>query len=214
MHELEHRLIQLNVNDHVEKKQGLSYLSWAWAWQEALRIDPAATFNVHTFDGKPYMDVNGTGMVWVSVNLGSRARSCFLPVMDYKNKAITNPDSFQVNTAIMRCLTKCLAMFGLGLYIYAGEDLPPSDEAVTKEVAVKEDPAPAVDEQEVANLKLFSESVIELIAMSDSEKDLRSYWKANQTTLDKLKAALPKDYANVVAQFTSAKVKLQEKANA
>lgn len=213
MHELEHRLIQLNVNDHVEKKQGLSYLSWAWAWQEALRIDPAATFNVHTFDGKPYMDVNGTGMVWVSVNLGSRARSCFLPVMDYKNKAITNPDSFQVNTAIMRCLTKCLAMFGLGLYIYAGEDLPPSEEPATKEPA-KEVQAPAVDEQEVANLKLFSESVIELIAMSDSEKDLRSYWKANQTTLDKLKAALPREYANVVAQFTNAKLKLQEKENA
>ena len=213
MHELEHRLIQLNVNDHVEKKQGLSYLSWAWAWQEALRIDPAATFNVHTFDGKPYMDVNGTGMVWVSVNLGSRARSCFLPVMDYKNKAITNPDSFQVNTAIMRCLTKCLAMFGLGLYIYAGEDLPPSEEPATKEPA-KEVQAPAVDGQEVANLKLFSESVIELIAMSDSEKDLRSYWKANQTTLDKLKAALPDDYARVVAQFTSAKLKLQEKASA
>ena len=62
-------LLKLNVNDHVEKKQNLSYLSWAWAWAEALKSDPAATFEVKTFDGKPYMEINGTAMVWVTVTM-------------------------------------------------------------------------------------------------------------------------------------------------
>ena len=66
-------------------------------------------------------------MVSVTVTLGGRTRSCQLPVMDHRNKPISDPDAFQVNTAIMRCMTKCLALFGLGLYIYAGEDLPEGD---------------------------------------------------------------------------------------
>ena len=121
-------LLKLNVNDHVEKKQNLSYLSWAWAWAEALKADPAATFEVKTFDGKPYMDVNGTGMVWVTVTMFGKPMTCFLPVMNHRNQPIQNPDSFQVNTSIMRCMTKGLALHGLGLYIYAGEDLPQGNE--------------------------------------------------------------------------------------
>ena len=80
-----HDLLKLNVNEHTEKKNGLTYLSWAWAWQEALKQDPAATFHVQTFGDKPYMDVNGTGMVWVDVTLGGKTRTCWLPVMDYKD---------------------------------------------------------------------------------------------------------------------------------
>jgi len=125
-------LLKLNVQDHVEKKNGLTYLSWAWAWAEALKADPTATFHVDTFqraDGTtiPYMEINGTAMVWVRTTLFSKEMTCMLPVMDHRNKPIQNPDAFQVNTAIMRCLTKCLAMHGLGLYIYAGEDLPEDD---------------------------------------------------------------------------------------
>jgi hypothetical protein len=128
-------LLKLNVQDHVEKKNGLTYLSWAWAWAEALKADPTATFHVDTFqrvDGTtiPYMDINGTAMVWVRTTLFSKEMTCMLPVMDHRNKPIQNPDAFQVNTAIMRCLTKCLAMHGLGLYIYAGEDLPEDDGVV------------------------------------------------------------------------------------
>jgi hypothetical protein len=128
-------LLKLNVQDHVEKKNGLSYLSWAWAWAEALKADPTATFHVDTFqraDGTtiPYMEINGTAMVWVRTTLFGKEMTCMLPVMDHRNKPIQNPDAFQVNTAIMRCLTKCLAMHGLGLYIYAGEDLPEDDGVV------------------------------------------------------------------------------------
>ena len=121
-------LLALNVNDHTEKKNNLTYLSWAWAWAEALKADPQATFKVELFDGKCYMDVNGTGMVWVTVTIFGKPMTCMLPVMDYRNKPIPNPDAFAVNTAIMRCMTKALSLHGLGLYIYAGEDLPQKPE--------------------------------------------------------------------------------------
>jgi hypothetical protein len=78
------------------------------------------------FGDKCFMDINGTAMVWVTVTMFGKPITCQLPVMDHRNKAIPNPDAFQVNTAIMRCMTKALSLHGLGLYIYAGEDLPES----------------------------------------------------------------------------------------
>lgn len=127
------KLLQTNVNEHVEKKNNLSYLSWAWAWAEALKADKEASYRIVTFDERgengrcrtvPYMNINGTAMVMVEVTMFGKPMICQLPVMDYKNKAIVEPDAFAVNTAIMRCMTKALSLHGLGLYIYAGEDLP------------------------------------------------------------------------------------------
>jgi hypothetical protein len=117
-------LLKTNVNDNTEKKANLTYLSWAWAWAEALKADPKASFKVEMFGDKCFMDINGTAMVWVTVTMFDKPMTCQLPVMDHRNKAIVNPDAFQVNTAIMRCMTKALSLHGLGLYIYAGEDLP------------------------------------------------------------------------------------------
>ena len=117
-------LLKTNVNDHTEKKQNLTYLSWAWAWAEALKADAKAIYKVEMFGDKCFMDINGTAMVWVTVTIFDKPMTCQLPVMDHRNKAIPNPDAFQVNTAIMRCMTKALSLHGLGLYIYAGEDLP------------------------------------------------------------------------------------------
>lgn len=126
------KLLNTNVNEHTEKKGNLTYLSWAWAWAEALKADPAATFKVQMFEGKPFVDINGTAMVFVTVTVFGKPMTCQLPVMDFKNKAIQKPDAFAVNTAIMRCMTKALSLHGLGLYIYAGEDLPETDEGVRK----------------------------------------------------------------------------------
>ena len=117
-------LLKLNVNEHTEKKNGLTYLSWAWAWAEALKADPTAIYKIEMFDGKPFVDINGTAMVMVTVTMFGKPMTCQLPVMDYRNKAIPNPDAFAVNTAIMRCMTKGLALHGLGLYIFSGEDIP------------------------------------------------------------------------------------------
>jgi len=121
-------LLKINVNDHTEKKGNLTYLSWAWAWAEVLKIDPAARWTAHEWDGLPLMYLkNGSAMVKVSVEIKGDVKTCVLPVMDHRNRAVIDPDSFQVNTAIMRCLAKAIAMHGLGLYIYSGEDLPEGD---------------------------------------------------------------------------------------
>jgi hypothetical protein len=128
-------MLSINVNEHTEKKGGLTYLSWAWAWAEVLKIDPQATWTPHEFmisDGpdcpanpSPCMVLrDDSAMVKVSVTVKGDTKTCLLPVMDNKNKAIKGPDAFAINTAIMRCLAKAIAMHGLGLYIYAGEDLP------------------------------------------------------------------------------------------
>ena len=113
-------LSQVDVSDRIEKKQNLSFLSWAWAWGTLMEHYPQAEY---TFQ-EPESATDGSLMVFCTVTIDSLSRQMWLPVMDYKNKAIPNPNAFQLNTAKMRCLVKCLAMFGLGHYIYAGEDLP------------------------------------------------------------------------------------------
>ena len=122
--ELINELLKKNVNEHTEKKNGLTYLSWAWAWAEALKADSSASYRVEMFGDKCFMDINGTAMVFVTVTMFGKPMTCQLPVMDYRNKAIPKPDAFAVNTAIMRCMTKALALHGLGLYLYSGEDVP------------------------------------------------------------------------------------------
>ena len=123
-------LLKINVNDHTERKGNLTYLSWAWAWAEVLKIDPAARYTVHEWNDMPVCYLrNGTAMVKVSVEVKGDIKTCLLPVMDNRNRSIVDPDSFAVNTAIMRCLTKCIALFGLGLYIFGGEDLPEGEKA-------------------------------------------------------------------------------------
>ncbi len=127
-------LLKINVSDHTEKKNGLTYLSWAWAWAEVLKIDPQATWEPINFAGQGEafqmlcrMD-DATALVGVDATIKGITRRCLLPVMDHKNKAIPKPNAFDVNKAQMRCLAKAIAMHGLGLYIYAGEDLPEADE--------------------------------------------------------------------------------------
>jgi len=133
-------LLKINVNGHTEKKNGLTYLSWAWAWAEVLKIDPLAEWEPIEYpqpDGTitPCLYVGeGTAMVKTRVTVKGKTRVCMLPVMDHRNKAIKNPDAFAINTAIMRCMTKAISMHGLGLYIYAGEDLPEGEEAAPHEV--------------------------------------------------------------------------------
>jgi hypothetical protein len=211
-------LLKLNVNEHVEKKQNLSYLSWAWAWAEALKADPAATFEVKTFDGKPYMDVNGTGMVWVTVTMFNKPMTCFLPVMDHRNKPIQNPDSFQVNTAIMRCMTKGLALHGLGLYIYAGEDLPQAEEIAPVIVKAVTPDGTAMADVQVntgqadANAELFAEGMMTYTNHCTDVKGLNSYWKANQGQLDALKVSHPDLYGQVRNRFAELKKQISEKA--
>ena len=233
-------LLKINVNEHTEKKNGLTYLSWAWAWAEVLKADPAATFEVKTFVNEkcmmmPYMDVNGTGMVWVTVTIFNKPMTCMLPVMNHRNQPIQNPDAFQVNTAIMRCMTKAVALHGLSLYIYAGEDLPESDEkeaptpkATTTmgELTRKEDApkyekiiaktAPKADEtldNSDASRQLFADGMIEYTTHCTTVAGLNSYWKSNQLQLDSLKVTHPDLYQGVLTKFQELKKSFTEKPN-
>lgn len=143
------KLLKLNVSDKVEEKAGLKYLSWSFAWGEFKKIYPNAEYEVRLFDGKPYIYDEKTGyMVFTEVWVGELKHEMWLPVMDSNNKAmkaepytyktkygektVEPATMFDINKTIMRCLTKNLAMFGLGLYIYAGEDLPEGEEKEEK----------------------------------------------------------------------------------
>ena len=164
-------LLKKNVNDHVEKKNGLSYLSWAWAWAEAIKADPTASYRIEMFNCKCYMDINGTAMVFVTVTMFGKPMTCQLPVMDYRNKAILNPDAFAVNTAIMRCMTKALALHGLGLYLYSGEDVP--EEAKLVIISATQGAQDNIPPEE---LQYLQDMAIELIAMCE-QGDPKSAWE-------------------------------------
>jgi hypothetical protein len=177
--ELIAKLLTKNVNDHVEKKNGLSYLSWAWAWAEALKADADASYKVEMFDGKCFMDINGTAMVFVTVTMFRKPMTCQLPVMDYRNKAIPNPDAFAVNTAIMRCMTKALALHGLSLYIYAGEDLPEEGRSV-----VITPTQGAQDNIPPEELQYLQEMAVDLIATCEQGDPKAAWVKLEGENLD------------------------------
>lgn len=121
------KLFQINVNEHVEKKNGLSYLSWPYAWAEVKKLYPEANYKVYEAeDGCIYFNDGRTAWVKTGVTVEGLEHIEYLPIMDYRNKSIPveNITSFDVNKTIQRSLTKALARHGLGLYLYAGEDLP------------------------------------------------------------------------------------------
>lgn len=127
-------LNKINVNDNTDKKGNLTYLSWAWAWAEVKKQYPEATYKIERFENNaPYLkDENAGYMVFTKVTIDGLTHEMWLPVMDYKNKAmqVGQATMTDINKTIMRCLTKNLAMHGLGLYIYAGEDLPEDEKEV------------------------------------------------------------------------------------
>jgi len=175
-------LLKKNVNEHVEKKNGLSYLSWAWAWAEALKADPKASYKIEMFGDKCFMDINGTAMVFVTVTMFDKPMTCQLPVMDYRNKAIPNPDAFAVNTAIMRCMTKALALHGLGLYLYSGEDVP--EEGDKSEKIIISPTQGAQNDIPIEELRYLEEVAIELIAMCEQGDPRAALVKLDEENLD------------------------------
>lgn len=124
------QLNNINVKDKVEKKNGLSYLSWAWAWSEIKKLHPDATYTVYeNAAGMNYHTDGRTCWVKTGVTVNGIEHIEYLPVMNNRNQSISvdNVTSFDVNKAIQRSITKACARHGLGLYIYAGEDLPEED---------------------------------------------------------------------------------------
>lgn len=121
------RLFQIDVSSHIEKKGQFSYLSWPFAVSQLRLADPLATWEVKRFDGLPFLVSELGVFVEVAVTVQGITLSQIHPVLDTKNRPILAPTSFDINTSIQRCLVKAIALHGLGLAIYAGEDLPMLD---------------------------------------------------------------------------------------
>lgn len=192
-------LYSLNVNENVEKKDNLSYLSWSWAVAEILKKYPDMTYEILRFENNlPYTYDEKTGyMVFTKVTIAGITREMWLPVMDSKNKTMLDHEytyevknwktgevvekvvaqatMFDINKTIMRCLTKNFAMFGLGLYIYAGEDLP----------------------EEEQNKKITEEQIksIRKLVAEDKIEDMLTYYKVKSMKIEDM---LYKDALEVI----------------
>ena len=213
-------LVQVDVSKHVEKKNGLSYLSWAWAWGVLMEHYPQAAYMFPEAESHP----DGTMTVVCVVSIGDCQRLMWLPVMDYKNNAIRNPDARKISDTRMRCLVKCLAMFGLGHAIYAGEDVV----AVTTPNA--EDNAPLIDETPVkpkpkkavstkqgftdipdeAGAEEVAKKLLEFANKFCSDTaTLRKFWSENNQVIDILDSHYKAQFEMLKAGFTELKTKLE-----
>ena len=173
-HELFHKLNKIDVSKYVKKKGKFTYLSWAWAVRELLKADPTATWMNHEYTHKlgddgdtlttPYMCTTVGFFVKVTVTAGGISRSQTHPVLDHSNQTINNPNAFDINTAQQRCLAKAIALHGLGLYIYAGEDLPTDS---------------SLDDDEIANLKSLLTKVDDPYVAASMKKKLNDVNKTN-----------------------------------
>lgn len=177
-------LRKLDVSKYVEKKNGLTYLSWAWAVDQLLMHDASATWTYReSSDGVPFVRIGETAMVFCTVTAFSVARTAQLPVMDHRNRPIPNPDAFQVNTAMQRCLAKAIALHGIGLYIYNGEDLPPD----TKDGGSGGTGSP--DQPDVqSDIRKLADELIKQFGIAETEfaadGDTRGYWKLRTMVKD------------------------------
>lgn len=158
-------LNSINVNEHTEKKNGLTYLSWAWAWAKVKENYPNATYKVYEReDGCIYFTDGKTCWVKTGVTIEDLEYIEYLPIMDYKNTSIPfeRVTSFDVNKTIQRSLTKAVARHGLGLYIYAGEDLPEGEE--------KEEPKATPKQVEILKSIYAGENLTKLLAYNKIDK--------------------------------------------
>ena len=176
-------LAKVDCSTHVEKKGKFTYLSWTFAINELAKRHPTASWEVKRFplnDGgtvlMPYLKTELGYFVEVSVTVDGVERSQIHPVLDNRNKPITTPTPFEINTSTQRALVKAIALHGLGLYIYSGEDLP-----------TEHDPLPTITTEQVANLEALIEEV-------DADKAAFLGW----LKVDELSAVTAKFYANAV----------------
>lgn len=121
------QLAAVNVNDHIEKKGQFNYLSWPYAVAQLRMFDETATWQIQRFDGLPFLTTDYGTFVEVAVTVKGVTLSQLHPVLDSKNRPLLAPSAFDINTSIQRCLVKAIALHGLGLSVYAGEDLPHTD---------------------------------------------------------------------------------------
>ena len=172
-------LNEINVNEHIEKKGGLSYVSWAWAWAELKKIYPLAQYKVYENEqGWNYFTDGKTCWVKTGIIVEGLEHIEYLPIMDFNNRSIPleKVTSFDVNKTIQRSLTKAVARHGLGLYVYAGEDLPEESATPISDDTRKQAEELGIDLEKVAIYfkksvdKLSDEDVLKAIDMKKGKK--------------------------------------------
>lgn len=172
------QLAAISVSGHIEKKNNMSYLSWAWAVDKLMRIDPQANWAFRD----PMTFPDGSMMVHCDVTVFGKTMYMFLPVMDYRNKAIAKPNAFDINKAMMRCLVKGIAVHGLGLYIYAGEDLPEEEKTQQKTAQPQQQQTPQNQQQQqqpnaAQQLTAEFQQALQAIQHTQNEADLATIYK-------------------------------------
>ena len=202
------RLSAINVNEHVEKKDNLTYLSWAWAWSETKRACPDATYKILETE---YDEALGF-MCHTTVTIEGETLGMWLPVMDGKNKSMKKQaytystkygdkqvdaaTTFDINKTLMRCLVKNLAMFGLGIYIYAGEDLPEGESVARAESTKKATPK---EESDLIELKKDTDNWKSVVGYIEKNKAMGIEKIGAQLVRKyKISAALKKEIANLI----------------
>ena len=207
-------LSAIDCSEKAEKKNGLTYLSWAWAWGILMEHYPEATYQFLNEE----WDSEGRATVWCKVAIGELERLMWLPVMDYKNKAIVKPDTRAVSDTRMRCLTKCLAMYGLGHYIYAGEDLPAQTETAEEATpepkkAAKPAPEPASNADDTLNILIttFNKFAEDPDTGTKTVANLEDLYRQNVGAITQLQESSPEDYKQLMAHLSAMKAELQSK---
>jgi hypothetical protein len=193
----------INVNDKTDKKGNLTYLSWAFAWSEVKKLFPSMTRKVYEREsGLNYFDDARTCWVKVGVTINELEYIDYLPIMDFRNQSITaeNVTSFDVNKAIQRATTKALALHGLGLYIYAGEDLPEEDKKVQQEARKQ---ASKESQKKKLTPELFKRALKSIVDGNYTEEELREMFVLNKTQETELKKSLKKDSSEVKEESKS-----------
>ena len=196
------QLNSINCNDKTEKKNGLTYLAWAYAWGEVKKLFPDSTYTIYeNANGWFYHTDGNTCWVKTGVTINGIEHIEYLPVMDYKNRSIPvdQVTSFDVNKAIQRSLTKAVARHGLGLYIYAGEDLPDDDNQVEQ----PSKPSTAVQARRVAAKRTVENKPSDNKPYTPmSEED---YWKIIKAYAEGRKTKTGGDYRTTWIMMTNAK---------
>lgn len=189
------RLYAINVNEYVEKKGGFSYLSWPYAVAQLRLADPSATWEVRRFDGLPFLITEAGVFVEVAVTVQGVTLSQIHPVLDGRNRPLLSPTAFDINTSIQRCLVKAIALHGLGLYVYAGEDLPQpvyQDAANDQPVAVAASAATTAPEPRQAT---------KAPAQPSQRPTVATITRAQQTHIHKLVLEVGVDLDRLLAYF-------------
>ena len=200
----------VDVSKHIEKKGYMNYLSWAWAWGTLMDHYPQAEFSFRDWDGNPAcIHPDGSASVECTVSIGDVSRTMWLPVMDNRNHSVMNPDSRAISDCRMRCLTKCIALFGLGHYIYAGEDLPTAkEEKKEKNVSPKKNRKSNETPKDTPVVDGVVNSYEVFMQDCKSEKDLTLYYRENEKELDKLKETEFPTYEKILNTFSAKRKEL------